>query len=53
MIQCGQNTKSKIITKYNNHLNNFISKETKNIRRKEDEEIRPILQKIEIGGFGI
>ena len=35
------------------HLNNFISKETKNIRRKEDEEIRPILQKIEIEGFGI
>ena len=35
------------------HLNNFISKETKNIRIKEDEEIRPILQKIEIEGFGV
>ena len=43
----GKNTWSKY------HLHNFISKETKNIRRKEDEEIRPILQKIEIGGFGI
>ena len=29
------------------HLNNFISKETENIRRNKDVEISPILQKIE------